>query len=67
VKGVSSKLDNKPKKTLPAEYVTSEVFVQTRGIARRDRSRGVGYIARENGRFGSHAMHDGFDDESGPE
>jgi hypothetical protein len=25
------------------------------------------YSYRENGRFGSHPSHDGFDDESGPE
>ena len=29
-----------------------------------DRTRGYGHFSRENGRFGSHPSHDGFDDES---
>jgi hypothetical protein len=31
-----------------------------------DANRGMGAFARENGRFGSHALHDRFDDESMP-
>jgi hypothetical protein len=31
-----------------------------------DANRGMGAFARENGRFGSHALHDRFDDESTP-
>jgi hypothetical protein len=31
-----------------------------------DRTRGYGHLSRENGRFGSHPSHDGFDDESKP-
>jgi hypothetical protein len=29
-----------------------------------DASRNIGYLAREDGRFGSHAAYDGYDDES---
>jgi hypothetical protein len=52
---------------LPAEYTNKDVFDQTVGIDRRDRTRNIGYVARENGRYGSHPLHDGFDDEAGPE
>jgi hypothetical protein len=31
-----------------------------------DANRGMGHFARDNGRFGSHALHDRFDDESAP-
>jgi len=31
-----------------------------------DATKGIGYPAREEGRYGSHAAHDGFDDESKP-
>jgi hypothetical protein len=31
-----------------------------------DATRGIGYPAREEGRYGSHPSHDGFDDESDP-
>ena len=31
-----------------------------------DATKGVGYPAREEGRYGSHPAHDGFDDESEP-
>lgn len=52
---------------LPADHSSKDVFEQTVSIDRRDRTRGYGQAFRENGRFGSHPMHDGFDDESGPE
>jgi hypothetical protein len=32
-----------------------------------DRTKNYGFPAREGGRYGSHPLHDGFDDESGPE
>ncbi|MGA3125099.1 MAG: hypothetical protein ABSD13_00165 [Candidatus Korobacteraceae bacterium] len=32
----------------------------------RDAHRGVGFVIREEGRYGSHALHDRFDDESEP-
>jgi hypothetical protein len=54
-------------KMLPAGRSLKDVFEQTVGIDRRDRTKGYGYPARESGRFGSHPMHDGFDDESGPD
>jgi len=31
-----------------------------------DANRGMGHFARDNGKFGSHALHDRFDDESAP-
>ena len=31
-----------------------------------DATKGIGYPARESGRYGSHPSHDGFDDESEP-
>ena len=31
-----------------------------------DASKGIGYPARETGRYGSYPSHDGFDDESEP-
>lgn len=34
---------------------------------RIDRTKDYGFPARESGRYGSHPLHDGFDDESGPE
>jgi hypothetical protein len=42
---------------MPQEQVTD----------RMEPNRGMGFFARENGRFGSHPLHDRFDDESGPE
>lgn len=54
-------------KVLPADHLSKDAFEQSVGIDRRDRTRGYGYPARENGRYGSHPMHDGFDDEAGPE
>jgi hypothetical protein len=33
-------------------------------VDRRDAHRLMGYLARENGRYGSHPLHDRFDDES---
>jgi len=38
----------------------------TQAIDLMDAHRGEGSFARENGRFGSHAIHDRFDDESAP-
>lgn len=40
---------------------------QHAGIDRRDRTREYAHAFRENGRFGSHPMHDAFDDGSGPD
>jgi hypothetical protein len=31
-----------------------------------DATKGIGYPAREEGKYGSHPSHDGFDDESEP-
>jgi len=44
-----------------------EAMPQQQTIDRMDATRGMGFFARENGRFGSHPIHDGFDDESGPD
>lgn len=54
-------------KVLPAEYTQRQVFDEIVGIDRRDRTKGIGYVVREAGRYGSHSSHDGFDDDSGPE
>jgi hypothetical protein len=54
-------------KILPAEHLSKDAFEQAVGIDHRDRTRGYGYPVRENGRYGSHPMHDGFDNEAGPE
>ena len=35
--------------------------------SRIDATKGIGYPAREHGPYGSHPMHDDFDDESGPD
>jgi hypothetical protein len=32
-----------------------------------DATKGIGYPVREHGPYGSHPMHDDFDDESGPD
>jgi len=37
------------------------------GLDRMDANRGMGYIARDNGQFGSSPLYDDFGDESGPE
>jgi hypothetical protein len=38
---------------------------QTRRFDHLDATRGVGHFAREGSKFGSHPLHDGYDDESG--
>lgn len=60
-------VSTKPGKILPSGYSKQDEFEQAQGVDRRDRTRGMGYVVRENGRYGSHPMHDGFDDEAGPE
>lgn len=35
--------------------------------SRIDATKDIGYPVREHGPYGSHPMHDGFDDESGPD
>jgi hypothetical protein len=62
-----SRADKHSSKVLPPDYTSRDVFEQTVGVDRRDRTRGIGHVVRENGRYGSHPIHDGFDDESGPE
>jgi hypothetical protein len=47
--------------------VFKEAFAQVNSLERRDKTRPYAHAFRENGRFGSHPIHDGFDDESGPE
>lgn len=44
-----------------------EAMPQELVMDRMEANRGMGFFARENGRFGSHPLHDRFDDESGPE
>jgi hypothetical protein len=41
-------------------------YEQVSGRDRLDKSKGYAHPYRETGRFGSHPIHDGFDDESGP-
>ena len=35
-------------------------------IDQREAHRQMGFVVRENGRYGSHPLHDRFDDESEP-
>jgi hypothetical protein len=44
-----------------------EALTVAQTIDRMDATRGMGHVARENGRFGSHPIYDSCDDESGPD
>ena len=55
------------RKPLPRDEVFKETFAQVNSLERRDKTRPYAHAFRENGRYGSHPIHDGFDDESGPE
>jgi hypothetical protein len=46
---------------------SAEGSARTQTIDYMDANRGMGFFARENGRYGSHPLHDRFDDESGPD
>ena len=54
-------------KVLPPGEVFREAFALANSLERRDKTRDYAHAFRENGRYGSHPIHDGFDDESGPE
>jgi len=56
-----------PGRVLPPDHASDDVFEQTVGSDRRDSTRGIGHVVRESGRYGSYPIHDGFDDESGPD
>jgi hypothetical protein len=42
-------------------------WAEVNSIDRLDRTKGYAHPCRESGKYGSHSMHDGFDDESGPD
>jgi phage FluMu protein Com len=44
-----------------------KVYDQVSGRDRIDATKDYAHNFREDGRFGSHPSHDGFDDDSGPE
>jgi len=59
-----------PQRGMPAtsrERQKSRAYDQVGERDRLDRTKNYGFPAREQGRYGSHSAHDGFDDESGPE
>jgi hypothetical protein len=49
---------------LPHRAVPSEAYVKD--FDDRDANRHVGFVIRENGKYGSHPLHDRFDDDSTP-
>jgi hypothetical protein len=49
-----------------AERVKSSEIELEATVPRIDATKGIGYPVREHGPYGSHPMHDDFDDESGP-
>lgn len=50
----------------PSSKQKSALYDQLQGRDRHDATKSYAYPYREQGRFGSHASHDGFDDESAP-
>lgn len=55
------------RRVVPRQQSMREAFAEVNSIDVRDKTRGYGFPCRENGRYGSHPMHDGFDDDSGPD
>jgi hypothetical protein len=55
------------RRVVPREQSLREAFAEVNSIDLRDKTRGYEYRCRENGRYGSHPIHDGFDDDSGAE
>jgi hypothetical protein len=51
----------------PKRLKPRDGYEQVSGRDRRDATKLYAHPCRENGKYGSHPMHDGFDDESGPE
>jgi hypothetical protein len=49
-----------------AEHAESEVEFEA-SESRIDATKNIGYPVREHGSYGSHPMHDDFDDESSPD